>query len=451
MEVVIASSSVADAGIGCWDLHTGAEQLRLKSCSSTARGLTSVGHRLVASSQLRDPSATSGSVFYWSWDRPQVEVKSFPAEPILPLAANSEGTYIAGGGVSGEIYLWEVPTGKLLRKWHAHYRAITCLVFSDDDSLVISGSEDGSVRVWSLFMIFDDMRRQEATHLYEHSFTGHALRITDVVIGYGGSNAIIVSASEDRTCKVWSLSKGILLRNIVFPSMIYAIALDPGEHVFYAGSRDGKIYVAALNAESSSNDAYGMYIIGSLADHSKVVTCLTYSNSLNLLVSGSEDGMVRVLDPKSGNVVRMFRHSKGPINNVQIVRKQLGFNPRMVVNPQGSSRRHGSLLPPPLEKYTNSSDDDSDFRTVVSLHGTSYEPLESPHISSNAMNQQIEELQRQSSSYATEMELERLKVDSKRSMQMVEKWKQMYENLHQFCVDELLDIDQVQPTKAGFT
>lgn len=60
-------------------------------------------------------------------------------------------------------------------------------------------------------------------------------------------------------------------------------------------------------------------------------------------------------------------------------------------------------------------------------------------------------LQRQSSSYAAEMELERLKVDCKRSMQMVERWKQMYENLHQFCVDELLDIDQAEPTKAGFT
>lgn len=83
----------------------------------------------------------------------------------------------------------------------------------------------------------------------------------------------------------------------------------------------------------------------------------------------------------------------GPINNVQIVRKQLGFNPRIVLNPQGSSRRHGSVLPPPLEKYTNSSDDDSDFRTVVTLHGASYGPLESPHISSNAMNEQIEELQ----------------------------------------------------------
>lgn len=40
--------------------------------------------------------------------QPQVEAKSFPAEPIKPLAANHPGTYIAGGGLSGDIYMWEV-------------------------------------------------------------------------------------------------------------------------------------------------------------------------------------------------------------------------------------------------------------------------------------------------------------------------------------------------------
>lgn len=43
-------------------------------------------------------------------------------------------------------------SGRLLKKWHAHYRAVTCLVFSEDESLLISGSEDGCVRVWSLLM-----------------------------------------------------------------------------------------------------------------------------------------------------------------------------------------------------------------------------------------------------------------------------------------------------------
>lgn len=58
-----------------------------------------------------------------------------------------------------------------------------------------------------------------------------------------------------------------MLRSIVFPSIIDAIALDPGERVFYAGSKDGRIYIAALSAESNSSGSYGMHIIGSLSDH----------------------------------------------------------------------------------------------------------------------------------------------------------------------------------------
>lgn len=40
--------------------------------------------------------------------QPQVEVKSFPAEQIKPLATNHPGTFIAAGAPSGDIYLWEV-------------------------------------------------------------------------------------------------------------------------------------------------------------------------------------------------------------------------------------------------------------------------------------------------------------------------------------------------------
>lgn len=52
------------------------------------------------------------------------------------------------------------------------------------------------------FRIFDDARREDAKHLFEYSFNDHSLKVTDIKTGYGGCNAIIVSASEDRTCKV---------------------------------------------------------------------------------------------------------------------------------------------------------------------------------------------------------------------------------------------------------
>ncbi|KAK3029459.1 hypothetical protein RJ639_037744 [Escallonia herrerae] len=434
-EVVIASSPT-DAGISCWDLHSGAEHLRYRSCASPPHGLVSVGGRFLASSQLRD-SSSSGSILYWSWNKPQVEVKSFPAEPINPIVANSDGTYIAGGGVSGDIYLWEVATGQLLRKWHAHYRAVTCLVYSDDQSLLISGAEDGSVRVWSLLMIFDDVRREEARHLYEYSFSEHTLRVTDVVTGFGGCNAIIVSASEDRTCKVWSLSLGRLLRSIVFPSVIDAIALDPGEHVFYAGGRDGKIYIAALNAQDTSNSNFGLHIIGTLSEHSKSITCLAFAVDGFQLVSGSVDGMVRVWDTTTRNIIRIFRHAKGPVSNILVTRT-------LMSSQAASGRRRGSLLPPPLEKYTASMDESSDLKAFILPRDHPDDASDASYVSFCTMNNQINELQQKGSSGADEMEMERLKFDCKRSMQLVQQWKKMYENLNQFCVNELLDGDQAR-------
>ncbi|CAK9177021.1 unnamed protein product [Ilex paraguariensis] len=441
-ELVIASSPT-DAGISCWNLRSGAEHLRYKSCSSPSHGLACIGGRFLASSQLRESKSSSGSVLYWSWNKPQVEVKSFPAELINPLVSNREGTYIVGGGVSGDIYFWEVLTGRLLKKWHAHYRAVTCLIFSDDQSLLISGADDGCVRVWSLFMIFDDLRRHEARHLYEYSFSEHSLKVTDIATGYGGCNAIIVSASEDRTCKVWSLSGGKLLRNIVFPSIIDAIAMDPGEHVFYAGGRDGKIYIAALNAQGVSRSNYGPHIIGSLSEHSKAITCLSFSVDGILLVSGSEDGMVRVWDTKTRNIIRIFKHVKGTISNVLVIRQSPYLIRPTLINSQApSARRHGPVLPPPLEKYTDSMDENADIKAIIPPHVTSDKPLDASYISIQTMSSQIRELQQQGSSAASEMETERLKLDCKRCMQMVQQWKKMYENLHQFCVNELLDGDQ---------
>ena len=49
-------------------------------------------------------------------------------------------------------YMIRVSSGRLLKKWHAHYWAVNFLVFSDDESLLIFGAKDGCVRVRSLFM-----------------------------------------------------------------------------------------------------------------------------------------------------------------------------------------------------------------------------------------------------------------------------------------------------------
>uniref|UniRef100_A0A0C9QSM2 TSA: Wollemia nobilis Ref_Wollemi_Transcript_11576_1308 transcribed RNA sequence n=1 Tax=Wollemia nobilis TaxID=56998 RepID=A0A0C9QSM2_9CONI len=202
-EVVVVASPV-DAGITVWDLETGAERLHLRSCASPRHGLAAVGLQFVAASQVqKSSSAASGAIFYWQWNKPQAEIRSFPVEHIGPIACNTDGTYIVGGGSSGRIYLWEVPSGQLLKVWPAHYKALTCLVFSDDESLLISGAEDGFVRAWPLLIALDEDAALQAETQFQplHNFSAHNLPVKDIVCGYGGCNAIIVSSSSDFTYK----------------------------------------------------------------------------------------------------------------------------------------------------------------------------------------------------------------------------------------------------------
>ncbi|KAJ4815815.1 hypothetical protein LUZ62_028381 [Rhynchospora pubera] len=411
-DIIIASSPV-DTGINSWGLNSGTKLLTYKTCASPRHGLTAVGSRFIASSQVRaSQSASSAPIYFWSWDKPQLGVKSFPAEPIGPLIANSEGTYLIGGGASGSIYLWEVASGKLLKKWHAHYRSVTCFALSDDESLLISGSDDGGVRVWNLVSIFDASKFQSSSS-YLYSFTEHALRVTDVVSGRGLSNSIIISSSEDRTCKIFSLSEGKILRSIALDSIADALAIDPGEHRFYAGCRDGKIYIKALNVEKNPT-------IGILFDHSVAVTSIACQNGTTL-VSGSEDGIIRIWDIMTQHVVRMLKHAKAPINNVLVVKPTR----------QATNLSHQ----PPLSKYVDSSEGDFGSNLVI-LPQPCWKPN---YLRSGVMSHQLKELQENNSSASAEMEVERLRIENKKLVEMAEKWKKLCQDQQSFFVNELLD------------
>uniref|UniRef100_A0A0E0EAD2 Uncharacterized protein n=1 Tax=Oryza meridionalis TaxID=40149 RepID=A0A0E0EAD2_9ORYZ len=296
-QLVLAVSST-DAGVAAWDLRTGAEAIRHRTCASRPGALTVVAGRFLAASQA--PAGNSAPIHYYHWDKPQVAVKSFPVEPIRALIADPEGSYLIGGGISGDIFFWE-------------------------------------------------QSRLEAKTQHIYSFNQHTLPVTDVACCHG---AIAVSSSEDRTCKIWSLSERRMLRSISFPAITDSVALDPRSHVFYAGGRDGKIYVTAMGIDVTSPSSDDSTIIGALDDHSKAVTSLASSTDGLILISGSEDGNVRVWDTRTQQVIRKFKHSQGPVTNVLLVTpKRVNLPPlqslRKVCSANGGSESRAVIVPQP--------------------------------------------------------------------------------------------------------
>lgn len=84
----------------------------------------------------------------------------------LPLFSCLNKTFFFRDGISAgdkTIILWNPGTGQLINRLEGHTRYVTCCVFSHDNRLLASGSNDKNVIVWNLSDIArslnDDERR----------------------------------------------------------------------------------------------------------------------------------------------------------------------------------------------------------------------------------------------------------------------------------------------------
>jgi WD40 repeat protein len=66
------------------------------------------------------------------------------------FALNPEATLVASGGQDKMIHLWDVASGREVARWPGHEDAVTALLFSLDGQTLYSGSQDGTLKIWSL-------------------------------------------------------------------------------------------------------------------------------------------------------------------------------------------------------------------------------------------------------------------------------------------------------------
>ncbi|KAL0027630.1 hypothetical protein WJX79_003997 [Trebouxia sp. C0005] len=322
-QVALIGSSVDGGNVTTWDVSTGTLLATYKTNVSPRNGFCRMGRDYLIGSQLG-----KGSLHFWSWHKDHVLQRAFTVEPMQAIAATADGMYVAGGGASGTIYIWATGSGQLLRSWPAHYKAVTTLVFTQHSGgLLLSGGEDTVVSTWLLMDVLDAslsqqaMQQQPPTPLY--SWSEHTLPVTSIHVGAGQANAIAITASLDRSCKIWSLAQGILLRSLTFPASIHSIRTDPGDHALYAGAGDGRIFETSLVGEVTGGEGTGERAEAgyyTMEGNTTAVTCLATTTDANQLVSGCEDGTVTVWDMRTRQPIRTLQKAgKGPVTAVLVM------------------------------------------------------------------------------------------------------------------------------------
>ncbi|KAH1259844.1 Bromodomain and WD repeat-containing protein 1 [Glycine max] len=185
-----------------------------------------------------------------------------------------------------------------IKKLRGHRVAVYCAIFDGSGRYVISGSDDRLVKIWSM-----------ETAFCLASCRGHEGDITDLAVS--SNNALVASASNDFVIRVWRLPDGMpisvlrghtgAVNTITFsPSVIYQLlsSSDDGTCRIWdaRNSHNPRIYVPrppdAINGKGNAPPA--SLPSSSNVQQSYQVLCCAYNANGTVFVTGSSDTYARV-------------------------------------------------------------------------------------------------------------------------------------------------------------
>jgi eukaryotic-like serine/threonine-protein kinase len=136
--------------------------------------------------------------------------------------------------------------------------------------------------------------------------TGHAGPLTGV--SYHPNGNLIATSSWDRTIRLWDARTGDLRSSLMgHHDWVLHVAFSPEGRRIASGGADGaiKIWDTATGQE-----------LWTLRGHTKNVTCVTFSMDGRRLASSSSDQTIKIWDGKASPEARTWRGAAGPIARI---------------------------------------------------------------------------------------------------------------------------------------
>jgi mitogen-activated protein kinase organizer 1 len=258
------------------------------------------------------------------------------AAPIhaLTFSAGSSSYLITGAG-DRQIRLYNPSTARLIQTYSAHGYEVLDLAVSSDNARFVSCGGDKSVFLW-------DVATAQTLRRFGGG-GGHSGRVQGVAFG-GEGDSVVVSGSFDGSVKVWDTKAKGERPIVTFTEArdgVSCVAVLGGE--IWAGSTDGRVRVydlgsgymetdvlpAAVTSVTPAQDGQS-YLVSTLDSAVRLMDrvsgkCLqrfdadgfrneeyrvrsTLAMGDGCVVSGSEDGRVFVWDVLTGKVVERVRH-----------------------------------------------------------------------------------------------------------------------------------------------
>ncbi|URE44076.1 U3 small nucleolar RNA-interacting protein [Musa troglodytarum] len=189
---------------------------------------------------------------------------------VLALAVSSDGRYLASGGMDRHVHLWDTRTREHLQVpeesqlvFRAPASSLECCCFINDSEF-LSGSDDGSIELWSVM-------RKKPAHLIKNAHApslfsnGFSYKEEDITMSNGGSAEN--GSHGDENCSsahAW----------------VSSVAVCRGSDLAASGAANGVVRVWAIDSDSKGISPLLSYPLAGF------INSLAFAKSARFLVAG---------------------------------------------------------------------------------------------------------------------------------------------------------------------
>ncbi|XP_034195473.2 periodic tryptophan protein 2 homolog [Osmia lignaria lignaria] len=168
---------------------------------------------------------------FYLYEMPEVNMihsLSISQQYISSIAINSTGDWIAlGCSTAGQLLVWEWQSETYAMKQQGHSNNMNCLAYSPDGQYIVTGGDDGKVKLWNTTNGFCSITFQE-----------HTSTVTGVLFSH--NRKFIVSTSLDGTVRAYDLARYRNFKTLTSPRPVQfsCVALDSSDEFLAAGGQD---------------------------------------------------------------------------------------------------------------------------------------------------------------------------------------------------------------------
>eukprot|EP00746_Dinoflagellata_sp_MGD_P000194 gnl/MRDRNA2_/MRDRNA2_100354_c0_seq1.p1 gnl/MRDRNA2_/MRDRNA2_100354_c0~~gnl/MRDRNA2_/MRDRNA2_100354_c0_seq1.p1 ORF type:complete len:303 (-),score=54.13 gnl/MRDRNA2_/MRDRNA2_100354_c0_seq1:67-975(-) len=199
-------------------------------------------------------------------------------------------------------FLWDVASGRVIRKFSGHERKINAVAFNSTETVCLTASHDKTVRIW-------DLKSRSNTPIQILS------EASDSVLCLCICDAEIYTGSVDGGVRRYDLRAGQLTADHLLQP-VSSLSLSADSACVLASTLDGAIRLL----EKGSGDELAKYE-GHKNSNFKIGSCLDPSDSY--VVSGSEDGRVCFWELVEAKLLRSLTAHRGPVMCVRFLEEMM--------------------------------------------------------------------------------------------------------------------------------